>query len=158
MFKHRDARRFGLRNGAVWGLWCWPSRPIRLEWIVGGRRATFAAGSCLWVRSCGAVRWRKLTTRLCRVGDDHRSLMSLLSCSPSWREGGPALEFAVGTGRVALPLSARGIAVHGIELSPHMAEQLRTKPSARPPPTPKASRHWTCAAGAGSLTCAAVSS
>ena len=27
--------------------------------------------------------------------------------------GGPALEFAVGTGRVALPLSARGIAVHG---------------------------------------------
>ena len=29
--------------------------------------------------------------------------------------GGPALEFAVGTGRVALPLSARGLAVHGIE-------------------------------------------
>ena len=27
--------------------------------------------------------------------------------------GGPALEFAVGTGRVALPLSARGIPVHG---------------------------------------------
>jgi len=44
--------------------------------------------------------------------------------------GGPALEFAVGTGRVALPLSARGIAVHGIELSPHMAEQLRAKPGA----------------------------
>jgi tRNA/tmRNA/rRNA uracil-C5-methylase (TrmA/RlmC/RlmD family) len=32
--------------------------------------------------------------------------------------GGPALEFAAGTGRVALPLSQRGIAVHGIELSP----------------------------------------
>src|ERR1700726_2498617 len=30
--------------------------------------------------------------------------------------GDPALEFAVGTGRVALPLSARGTAVHGIEL------------------------------------------
>src|SRR5215831_13823735 len=38
--------------------------------------------------------------------------------------GGPALEFAAGTGRVALPLSARGVAVHGIELSPHMAGQL----------------------------------
>jgi len=38
--------------------------------------------------------------------------------------GGPALELAAGTGRVALPLSSRGIAVHGIELSPHMAEQL----------------------------------
>src|SRR6266566_4122826 len=44
--------------------------------------------------------------------------------------GGPALEFAAGTGRVALPLSARGIAVHGIELSPHMAEQLHGKPGA----------------------------
>ncbi len=44
--------------------------------------------------------------------------------------GGPALEFAVGTGRVALPLSARGIAVHGIELSPHMAGQLLAKPGA----------------------------
>jgi SAM-dependent methyltransferase len=42
----------------------------------------------------------------------------------------PALEFAAGTGRVALALSARGIAVHGIELSPHMAGQLRAKPGA----------------------------
>jgi 16S rRNA A1518/A1519 N6-dimethyltransferase RsmA/KsgA/DIM1 with predicted DNA glycosylase/AP lyase activity len=44
--------------------------------------------------------------------------------------GGPALEFAVGTGRVALPLAARGIAVHGLELSPHMAAQLNAKPGA----------------------------
>jgi SAM-dependent methyltransferase len=44
--------------------------------------------------------------------------------------GGPVLEFAVGTGRVALPLSARGIAVHGIELSAHMAAQLAAKPGA----------------------------
>jgi SAM-dependent methyltransferase len=43
---------------------------------------------------------------------------------------GPALEFAVGTGRVALPLSTRGISVSGIELSPHMTERLRTKPGA----------------------------
>lgn len=44
--------------------------------------------------------------------------------------GGPALEFAVGTGRVALPMSALGITVHGLELSPHMAEQLLAKPGA----------------------------
>ena len=44
--------------------------------------------------------------------------------------GGPALEFAVGTGRVALPLSGRGTSVQGIELSPHMVEQLRAKPGA----------------------------
>jgi SAM-dependent methyltransferase len=43
---------------------------------------------------------------------------------------GPALEFAVGTGRVALPLSARGVPVSGLELSPHMAGQLRAKPRA----------------------------
>ena len=44
--------------------------------------------------------------------------------------GGSALEFAVGTGRIALPLSARGVPVHGIELSHHMAEQLRNKAGA----------------------------
>jgi hypothetical protein len=43
---------------------------------------------------------------------------------------GPVLEFAVGTGRVALALRARGIPVHGIELSPHMVEQMRRKPGA----------------------------
>ena len=45
-------------------------------------------------------------------------------------DGGPALELAVGTGRVALPLHERGIDVHGVELSPHMVEQLRAKPGA----------------------------
>jgi SAM-dependent methyltransferase len=44
--------------------------------------------------------------------------------------GGPVLEFAVGTGRVALPLRARGIPVHGLELSPHMAGRLAAKPGA----------------------------
>jgi SAM-dependent methyltransferase len=48
--------------------------------------------------------------------------------------GGPALEFAAGTGRVALPLAARGVAVHGIELSPHMAEKLLAKPGAEAVP------------------------
>ena len=43
---------------------------------------------------------------------------------------GPVLEFAVGTGRVALPLRARGLEVHGIELSPHMVDRLRAKPGA----------------------------
>ncbi len=43
---------------------------------------------------------------------------------------GQALELGVGTGRVALALSARGVLVHGVELSPHMAERLRAKPGA----------------------------
>ena len=43
---------------------------------------------------------------------------------------GHALELAVGTGRVALPLSDRGVRVHGIELSEPMVAQLRAKPGA----------------------------
>ncbi|MER6615658.1 class I SAM-dependent methyltransferase [Streptomyces xantholiticus] len=41
-------------------------------------------------------------------------------------EGG-ALEFAIGTGRVAIPLAERGVSVTGIELSLPMVERLRTK-------------------------------
>ena len=41
---------------------------------------------------------------------------------------GAALELAVGTGRIALPLAARGVPVSGIELSPDMVAQLRAKP------------------------------
>jgi Methyltransferase domain len=43
---------------------------------------------------------------------------------------GPALEFATGTGRVALALSARRVPVHGIELSEHMAARMAAKPGA----------------------------
>ncbi|SCF04260.1 Ubiquinone/menaquinone biosynthesis C-methylase UbiE [Micromonospora echinospora] len=42
-------------------------------------------------------------------------------------DGGRALEFAVGTGRVAIPLAERGVSVTGIELSRPMLDQLRTK-------------------------------
>jgi len=42
--------------------------------------------------------------------------------------GGRALELGIGTGRVALPLAARGVEVHGIDASPAMVEQLRAKP------------------------------
>ena len=43
---------------------------------------------------------------------------------------GTALELGIGTGRVALPLSRRGVRVHGIELSPAMVAQLRTQQGA----------------------------
>jgi SAM-dependent methyltransferase len=44
---------------------------------------------------------------------------------------GAALEFAVGTGRVALPLAARGVPVSGIEFSTAMAKRLRAKDDAQ---------------------------
>jgi SAM-dependent methyltransferase len=40
---------------------------------------------------------------------------------------GPALELAIGTGRIALPLAARGIPVDGIDISPAMVAKLRLK-------------------------------
>jgi len=43
---------------------------------------------------------------------------------------GPAVEFAVGTGRLALPLAETGVTVHGIDFSEPMLEQLRQKPGA----------------------------
>ncbi len=42
--------------------------------------------------------------------------------------GGRALELGVGTGRVALPLSRRGVQVHGIDMSRAMVARLRAKP------------------------------
>jgi SAM-dependent methyltransferase len=43
---------------------------------------------------------------------------------------GTALEFAIGTGRIALPLSQRGVRVAGIDLSDAMVRRLRAKPGA----------------------------
>ena len=44
--------------------------------------------------------------------------------------GGAALELGIGTGRIALPLSQRGVRVHGIDLSEAMVAKLREKPGA----------------------------
>jgi SAM-dependent methyltransferase len=46
----------------------------------------------------------------------------------SLADGGRALELGIGTGRIALPLAARGVPVHGIDLSKAMVARLREKP------------------------------
>ena len=43
---------------------------------------------------------------------------------------GPVLELAIGTGRIALPLAARGVCIDGVDISPAMIAQLRAKPGA----------------------------
>jgi len=43
-------------------------------------------------------------------------------------KGGRVLELGIGTGRIALPLAAKGLAVHGIEASARMLEELRRRP------------------------------
>ena len=66
--------------------------------------------------------------------------------------GGAALEFGVGTGRLALPLSARGVDVHGIDLSPAMLDELARQPG-RPPWASRSatSPRRTSPGGAGSF-------
>lgn len=61
--------------------------------------------------------------------EDVRKTVKLLS---ELAAGGNALEFAIGTGRVALPLRAKGVEVKGIELSKPMVQQLRLKETAAP--------------------------
>lgn len=42
-------------------------------------------------------------------------------------QGGPALELAIGTGRIALPLAAQGIRVDGVDIAPAMVAELRAQ-------------------------------
>lgn len=68
------------------------------------------------------------------IADDYDDLYADLDTSGAVQrladlaEGGPVLEFGIGTGRLALPLMERGIEVHGVEASDEMVAKLRTKP------------------------------
>jgi SAM-dependent methyltransferase len=53
-----------------------------------------------------------------------------VDCLVELADSGAAMEFAIGTGRVALPLAARGVSVAGIELSADMLGVLLSKPEA----------------------------
>lgn len=57
-------------------------------------------------------------------GDETETVSFLASHA----QGGPALELAIGTGRIALPLAQHGISVDGVDISPAMVAQLRQKP------------------------------
>jgi SAM-dependent methyltransferase len=60
-----------------------------------------------------------------RMDDETRDTVDVLA---DLAGGGSALELAIGTGRVALPLAARGVTVHGIDASDKMVAKLRGKP------------------------------
>lgn len=51
-----------------------------------------------------------------------------VTCLAELAGAGPALELAIGTGRIALPLARRGVVVSGIDASPAMVAKLRAKP------------------------------
>ena len=64
---------------------------------------------------------------------------------------GRALELAIGTGRIGLPLAARGVPVSGIELSAPMVDQLRRKPGGAEMPVTIGDMATTTVAGEFSL-------
>src|SRR5262249_50209773 len=57
-------------------------------------------------------------------GCEEATVRLLAECA----QGGRALELGIGTGRVALPLAAVGVEVHGIDASPAMVARLCAKP------------------------------
>ena len=59
-----------------------------------------------------------------RRGDEEETVEFLAGLAGA----GPALELAIGTGRIALPLAGRGIRVDGVDISEAMVERLRAKP------------------------------
>ncbi len=70
-----------------------------------------------------------------KVGDDYDRFYSDIPDTDAtvdrledWAAGGRVLEFGLGSGRLALPLAARGVEVHGIEGSEEMDALLRAKP------------------------------
>jgi SAM-dependent methyltransferase len=86
-------------------------------------------GSIEWGDDIAAV-YDATTTALF----DPAVLDPAVDCLFALARGGAVLEFAIGTGRVALPLSERGLSVCGIELSRAMVEQFRSKPGSEAVP------------------------
>ncbi len=87
----------------------------------GGRPATFGRMPEThfdeWIAAHYDVLWPELF--------DPALIEATVSFLAALTPAGPALEFGVGTGRIALPLSRRNVEVRGIELSPAMLARLR---------------------------------
>jgi SAM-dependent methyltransferase len=54
----------------------------------------------------------------------------VVDCLADLAGRGAAIEFGIGTGRIAVPLARRGVLLHGIDLSAAMVARLRAKPGA----------------------------
>ncbi len=93
------------------------------------RQGVHAPGTVSGVTS--SELWTRATAERYDAEESERSsaaaLAPMLDFLAELAEGGPVLEFAIGTGRVGVPLRQRGVPVTGIELSPHMVAVLRRK-------------------------------
>jgi SAM-dependent methyltransferase len=83
-------------------------------------------GVCEETAVPSAEEYDELINYASRPPDTDATMAGLLEIT----KGERVLELGVGTGRVAIPLAASGLEVHGIELDSDMADQLHTKPGA----------------------------
>jgi SAM-dependent methyltransferase len=67
-----------------------------------------------------------------RGGSDTEEVRGMVDLLHKLAAKGPALEFAIGTGRIALPLLEKGVPVKGIELSRALIAELRKKETGPP--------------------------
>ena len=77
------------------------------------------------IKSWDAAAAKRYTTHL--RGDEANAALFLAT----YAKDGAALEFAIGTGRIGIPLKEKGVTVEGIEGSPQMVEQLHAHPTGK---------------------------
>jgi SAM-dependent methyltransferase len=76
-----------------------------------------------WSPEIYGQRWRHVYDKI-----DWPEPLAAVDFLAARRGGGRCLELAIGTGRVALPLAARGVEVDGLDSSPEIVEKMRAKP------------------------------
>src|SRR5438067_1962457 len=72
--------------------------------------------------------WDRLYSMFGPVGEPGPEARAIVTVLRDLAGGGPALELAVGDGRIAIPLAATGIEVDGIDISPSGIDQIKAHP------------------------------
>ena len=80
------------------------------------------------VRLLGEIQVAGPRRALVTVLDEPAAIPGEVALLAELARGGRALELGIGTGRIAVPLAAHGVEVHGIDASPAMVERMRSKP------------------------------
>ena len=97
-----------------------------IAWCCGGWRTIVVFVADTWFDAWVAERYEELWPELF----DPAILSPAVDFLAELAGNRPALEFGIGTGRIAVPLAERGVAVQGIELSPAMAARIAGYPNA----------------------------
>ena len=108
------------------------SGPLDVGWGLAGRNSAAAAAPVWWNEPMEGYRQETYGDRIAETYDRLTATMpDPVDCVDRLAElagPGPALELGIGTGRIALPLAARGVEVRGIDASAAMVARLRAKP------------------------------